>query len=111
MYLTLHWWDGLAIEGPHAGESGGRRYVQSVEDVPVGRWTHTEAYLKQSADFSGEVTVWQDGVLLFDQKNVRTKYRAGDNQWAVNNYSDGLTPNPATIYIDDASIAVERIGR
>ena len=111
MYLTLHWWDGLAIEGPHTGESGGRRYQQDVKDIPVGHWTHIEAYLKQSADFAGEITVWQDEVLLFDQKNVRTKYPSGDNQWSVNNYSDGLIPTPATIYIDDASIAAERTGR
>ena len=111
MYLTLHWWDGLAIEGPHAGESGGRRYAQSVKDIPVGQWTHIEAYLKQAADFTGEVTIWQDSELVFDQRNVKTKYPSGDNQWSVNNYSDGLMPNPATIYIDDASIAVERIGR
>ena len=111
MYLTLHWWDGLAIEGPHAGETGGKRYTQSVKDIPVGQWTYIEAYLKQAADFTGEVTIWQDSELVFDQRNVKTKYPSGDNQWSVNNYSDGLMPNPATIYIDDASIAVERIGR
>ena len=111
MYLTLHWWERLAMDGPHAGESGGRRYTQNVADIPVERWIHIEAYLKQAADFTGEVTVWQDGALLFDQKRVKTKYTSGDNQWAVNNYSDGLMPNPATIYIDDVSVAVERTER
>jgi len=111
MYLTLHWWERVAMDGPHAGESGGHRYTQDLADIPVGRWTHIEAYLKQASDFNGEVRVWQDGVLLFDQKNVKTKYQSGDNQWAVNNYSDGLTPNPATIYIDDVRVAVERTER
>jgi len=108
MYVTLHWWDGLAIGGPHPGEFGGRRYAQDIKDIPVGRWTHIEAYLKQASDFTGEIAIWQDGVLLFDQRNVKTKYPSGDNQWSVNNYSDGLTPNPATIYIDDAGIRKDR---
>lgn len=108
MYLQLHWWSGLRLEGPHQGESGFRKYEQTVMDIPVNRWIHVECFLKQSAEFNGCIRVWQDGISLFEQTNVKTKYPGGDNQWAVANYSDGITPDPATIYFDDAAIATNR---
>ena len=104
MYLMLTWHYGLQLEGPHRGERGGRDYRQSIADVPVGRWTHIEVFLRQSASFSGRLIVWQDGVQLFDQQDVRTKYEGGDQQWSVNHYASDLSPSPSTIYVDDAEI-------
>ena len=64
-----------------------------------------------SLDFDGFLRVYQDGQLIFDQSNVRTSYAncnynawCTSNAWSVNNYSDGLTPVPAVIYLDDAVI-------
>jgi len=108
MYLQLHWWNGLRVEGPHQGESGFRKYEQTTMDLPVKQWIHIEFFMKQSAEFGGRIRVWQNGISLFDQTDVKTKYPDGDDQWAVANYSDGITPNPATIYIDDAVIATNR---
>ncbi len=110
MYLTLYWWNQLTIEGPREKQSGGKRFVESVADLPVNKWVHIEAYLKQASDFTGRLTVWQDGVQTFDQDQVKTKYIDGDNQWSVNHYSDGLKPAPSTIYIDDATISTQRLG-
>lgn len=113
MYVYLNWWDGLSIEGPHRGEFGGRSFEQRMKDVPVGNWTEIEVFLRQSSAFDGQVIVWQDGVELFNVRDVRTRYPApnGANEWSVNNYSDAITPSPATIYIDDAVISTSRIGR
>ena len=74
-------------------------------NVPVGRWFQVQALYKCAGDMSGEAIVWEDGVKLFEVHNVQTRY-AADNGcgWSVNNYSDGLNPSPATIYIDDAEI-------
>jgi hypothetical protein len=37
---------------------------------------------------------------------VQTRYGYSDAEcsWSVNNYSNGLSPSPATIYVDDAKI-------
>jgi hypothetical protein len=107
MYLFLNWWEGLAIEGPHRGQFGGRRFMQGMKDVPVARWTHIEIFLRQSSDFDGQIIVWQDGVELFNVANVRTRYPApnGANEWSIANYSDGITPSPTTLYVDDAVIS------
>jgi hypothetical protein len=113
MYLFLEWWNGLSIEGPHRGEFGGRSFEQALRDIPVGSWTHIEVFLRQSSAFDGQLIVWQDGVELFNVRDVRTRYPAanGANEWSVNNYSEAIAPSPTTIYIDDASISTFRIGR
>ena len=109
----LHWWDGLTVEGPHQGEFGFRKYqpLSSVQ-VPIGRWFKIECFLRQSKDFDGALRCTWDGTLIFDLTNIRTGYPncsynawCVDQHWAVNNYTDGETPSPAVIYIDDPAIS------
>jgi hypothetical protein len=83
-----------------------RGYSQSVKDIPVGRWFRIEADYRCAGDNGGRVTFWQDGVQLFDVGNVQTRYADGDCQWSLDNYSDGLSPSPATVYVDDAAITI-----
>lgn len=87
-----------------------RSYQQNVANLPVGKWVHLEVYYEEASDNSGRVTVWQDGVQLFDVRNVRTGYSGGRNTWGVTNYASRLSPTPTTIYVDDAVIATERQG-
>ena len=68
------------------------------------------AYYQCAPDNTGRVAIWQDGVRLFDVRNVPTRHADGDCQWSVNNYSNGLTPSSATIYIDDAATAIPAAG-
>jgi hypothetical protein len=111
-------WGGSTVAGPHSTDGvGGKNYSQSIATIPIGQWVHFEAFLRQSKDFDGQVVFWQDGVKIFDFSGVRTSYDnptynswSASNEWAVNNYSDGLDPSPATIYIDDAVIATYRVG-
>lgn len=72
--------------------------------IPVGAWTHVEAHYVCATTPTGHVTIWEDGNQLFDFSNVETAYPSGDCQWSVNNYSNGVNPTPATIYVDDAAI-------
>ena len=113
-YLKAGWgWGGTRLAGPHSGDGvGGKFYQQMVAQLAVGQWVHLEALLKQSSGFDGQLTLWQDGVMLFDFHNVRTSYNncnynswCADNEWSINMYSDGLSPNPSVIYIDDAKIS------
>jgi hypothetical protein len=72
--------------------------------IPTARWIHVEAYYRCAGDNSGRVAFWQDGAQILDVRNVQTRYADGDCAWSVNNYSNRLTPSPATIYVDDAAI-------
>lgn len=79
--------------------------VQNAVFIPVGKWTNVEAFYQCDGSGAGRVTIWQDGTQLWDIQNVNTRYADGDCQWSVNNYSSGLTPATATIYVDDAAIS------
>ncbi len=72
-------------------------------NIPVAGWTHLQAHYVCDP-VSGHVTFWQDGTEIFDVSSVATRYADGDCQWSVNNYSNSLTPSPASIYVDDAAI-------
>jgi hypothetical protein len=106
--VVLNWKGGnYGLAGPFA-ESGVVPNQEWVSDslVPIGRWTTLTVLLDQSAGFDGRVTVWHDGVKLFDFADVRTQYPSLDSRWSVNNYSNGLSVNPYTLYVDDASISL-----
>lgn len=87
-----------------------RSHVQTFKDLPVGQWVHIEAFMRRADGPTGQITVWQDGTLLFDLQNVQTHYPGGSSTWSVDNYSSGLDPEQATIYVDDAMISTTRIG-
>jgi hypothetical protein len=114
MHLVLTWWFGPwphgNVEGPHQGEFGGRRYHQTLKDLPVGQWVHIETFLKQSSGFDGEIIVWQDGVEILHQTNVKTRYPFRGDEWAIGHYSGSISPSPATIYFDDAAVSTGRLG-
>ncbi len=80
--------------------------------IPVGRWFHVEALYEQSTEDNadGKIEVWQDGQLILSAENVRTRLQ-GKVVWGIGNYTDhvsgGEKPGSATIFFDDATIAVE----
>jgi len=114
MYLNLVWWygpwPGGTVEGPHAGEFGGRTYEQTIKDLPTNQWVHLEIFLRQSASFNGQIIVWQDGVEILRQDNVKTRYPFMGDEWSLASYAGSISPGPATIYIDDATISTARLG-
>jgi hypothetical protein len=80
-------------------------FKQSAVSLPVGKWVHIEGFYTCAADNTGSVTIWQDGQKILSDSGKSTRYSNGDCQWSTNNYSDGLSPSPATIYVDDAGIS------
>jgi hypothetical protein len=78
--------------------------------IPVGKWVHVEGYYRQAADNTGRVTIWQDGAQVLDVSGVRTRRSGDEIHWSVNNYTDRISPSPATIYADDAAISTSRLG-
>jgi hypothetical protein len=106
----LVWWS-RTLEGPHRDQSGFRRYTNEEARVPVGKWFELTTRVRQSNEFDGIVEVSVNGEKIFSVDDVRTAYRSctyddwcTDQHWSVNNYSDGLSPAPAEIFVDDAVI-------
>jgi hypothetical protein len=81
---------------------------------PTGQWVHLEAYYRWDKSLTGgAVTVWQDGVEILGITGRRTQtdvdYGTVPRQWAVNAYGENISPNPHTMYIDDAAISRSRL--
>jgi hypothetical protein len=74
--------------------------------IPVDTWFHIEFFLKRARDTTGEVALYQDGVLLFDITGLITD-DSSFGQWYVGNLvgSLALTPPASTLYVDDISIS------
>ena len=90
-----------------------QQFNQSILTLPIGQWTHIEAFLHQAPDATGVFMLWQNGTRILEVTNLQTNYTPlanGYQTWSVNNYSNGLTPAIATIYIDDAVISRTRVG-
>lgn len=81
-------------------------YSQSIKNIPEGQWFRVDAFYKCSGEKTGHVTFWQDGTQILNVGDVQTRYPDGDCAWSVNNYSNGLNPSAATIYVDDAAICL-----
>ncbi len=96
------------IPGPYENSTISQKEYRSTTQVPIGRWFQIEAYLVQSGQFTGALTVWIDGTLVWDFQNVRTKWPGGDQRWSVNNYSNALDPPVLTTFIDDARVSTTR---
>jgi len=73
-------------------------------DVPVGRWVHIETFFQRSTGTDGQITIWQDGVKLFDLSGIQTT-TSDNQQWALSNYTDNINPSSTVIYADDAVIS------
>jgi hypothetical protein len=87
--------------------------VESASPVPVpvpnGRWVHFEVLLHKATDASGRIAVWQDDVLVLDADGVVT-IENDWMEWDVGAASDDLGPPPGVVYVDDATISLQRLG-
>jgi len=88
--------------------------VRNVEQanpvpVPVATWVHFEILYRKAADATGHITVWQDGAQILDLANAITAPTEWI-QWDAGGGSNDVTPSPATVYLDDATISLQRVG-
>ena len=64
-------------------------------------------YLRRAADATGEVTVYQDGVVAYHLVDLVTDDTSW-GQWYVGNLATGLAPADSTLYVDDVAIRTAR---
>jgi hypothetical protein len=91
-------------------ENSGSTWDQNIADIPVGKWFQIEAFHHCAADSSGHVTIWMDGVQIYDVQGQPTRYSSSDCQWSVNAYGSRVTPTPFVLYVDDVAIGTARVG-
>jgi hypothetical protein len=77
--------------------------------VPVAKWVHFEIFLHKAADTTGRITIWQDGVQILDITNKVTAPTEWI-QWDAGGGSNDIAPSPASVYLDDATISLTRVG-
>ena len=71
--------------------------------VPIGSWFHIEAFLKRAADSTGKIALYQDGVLLLEQTNLKSD-ASKFTEWFVGDWAENATPPDSSLYVDDVSI-------
>ena len=71
--------------------------------VPIGAWVQIELRLRRASDTTGEVALYQDGVLLIQRTGIRTD-NTSFQQWYVGNLANSLTPPASTLYVDDITL-------
>lgn len=102
---------GLVMYWRADNETLRKRWTQeNLKPIPRDTWFQIEGYYKQSTLQDGHVTVWQDGVKIFDVKNLQTALSEDTVHWSINNYTSNITPPNTTIYVDDAVISKTKVG-
>ena len=76
--------------------------------VPLGRWFQVQAYYRATGDAGDALRVWLDDALVFEIDGADPAGAAGV-RWTLGTVTDGLTPGPVALSIDDAFIATRRI--
>jgi len=94
----------------HQGAVGGGDWPLDVVDpvIPVGDWFQLEAFYRVASDNSGRLTLWLDGKQILDKIGPTgpTPWVA----WDVVSVAEVLSPETATIFIDDCAISNSRVG-
>jgi hypothetical protein len=80
--------------------------------VPIGRWFHVEAFYVPAADAGGRLRIWLDGATIYDLSGPTAPAGAATAPvtWTLGTNTDGLTPAPATLFVDDAYVSRRRLG-
>ena len=95
----------------YSHQNGGGDLALSVPEdpvVPVGPWFQIEAFYRAAADSSGRLTFWLDGQQILDLRGPTgpTPWVA----WDVVSVAQSLTPDTATLFVDDCAISLSRVG-
>jgi hypothetical protein len=79
-------------------------YEPTEAPVPIGQWFHIQFYLRRAADATGQIALYQDGVLLHELSDVITD-RTTQGAWYIGNLSEEVMPPNFTLYVDDLTIS------
>jgi hypothetical protein len=92
-------------------ESSSTKSFDQSSPLPVApaTWVHFELRFRKAADATGQITVWQDETQILDVTGIVTAPTEW-GQWDAGGGSNDATPSPASVYVDDATISLARVG-
>ena len=108
-------WDVTLVRGVQDGEwelvvydiagGGGTYRGPDHKPVPIGSWFKIVLFLKRAPDASGEIRLYQDDSLLFEQTKLKSDF-SKYGQWYVGDWTgDDAEPEDSYLYVDDVSIS------
>jgi hypothetical protein len=77
--------------------------------VPIGSWVHFEVLFRKATDMTGQLEVWQDNVPILNAEGAMTA-ETDWTEWSVGASADDISPGQGVVYVDDATISVNRLG-
>jgi hypothetical protein len=78
--------------------------TSAAPPIPIGQWFHLEVYFKRAKDTTGELSLWQDGLMAMHLTGLVTDDTDWE-QWYVGNLASALAPPASTVYVDDVTIS------
>jgi hypothetical protein len=76
--------------------------------VPVMKWFQIEVFYRNVGDDTGRLTVWLDGHINYDLQ--RSFGLSSMVYWSPCSSTEGLSPTPSDLYVDDAAVSLVRVG-
>jgi Polysaccharide lyase len=76
--------------------------------IPIGQWFQLEAFYRNVGDASGRFTLWLNGQMNYDIQ--RPFGLSSTTYWSVCSSTQGLSPTPSDLYVDDAAVSLIRVG-
>ncbi len=73
--------------------------------IPIGSWFHVEFQLRRANTETGQVSLFQDGVLLLEVHDIVTD-DTEIGQWYLGNLAKALEPAGSTLFVDDVTLEV-----
>jgi hypothetical protein len=87
--------------------TGGMPDSSAAPPIPIAQWFHLEVYFKRAKGATGELSMWQDGVLAVHLTGLATD-DTDWGQWYVGNLANALVPPSSTLYVDDVTMSFTR---
>lgn len=79
-------------------------YQTNPIPFPTDTWVTVSGYYEAKTDNTGLVRIYQNGTQVFEKTGIMTKPGNAPVLWSVNSYADAISPNPATIYVDNMTV-------
>lgn len=76
--------------------------------VPIGAWFQIEVFYNDVGDDSGRFTLWLNGQLNYDIH--RPFGPSSTTYWSPCSSTEGITPTPSDLYVDDAAVSLVQVG-
>jgi hypothetical protein len=77
--------------------------------VPVEEWFQLEAFYRAASDDTGHLTYWLNGRQVVDIAGAPTSPTSWV-EWDACSVGEDLTPQMATLYVDDCAVSRSRVG-